>query len=349
MKTLKSLLLISFFFLNIQFSVGQNVVELPHKPIDKSYFELKKTLEKIDESNDQKSIDISIKALGKYKDPEIRYHFIYWELSFHYAKLKQYDKCLEILLKGQKEGLFYFIRSSDNTFPEYVTELNKLDGFDEFMKNNTLLKDEASKTTNTEFMIKLPENYNKNNKYPLMLILHGGIGNIPDLQMDYISDKLKNGFILAYFQGASLAGSYTRGFTNGWFGRVKKGYDQIIAKYAVDTTKVIIAGPSAGGARSIILGVNNMIPAKGLLLSFAVTPGGIDSTTYINSAKRGLKIALLCGEKDWAIKEQKELGVNFDKYGFTNRFVVFPEKGHEYPDNWSYHLDTSLEFLLKEE
>jgi predicted peptidase len=218
-----------------------------------------------------------------------------------------------------------------------------------FIQKNTLLKEEASKTANTEFMIQLPENYNKNNKYPLLLILHGGIGNIPDLQMDYMSDKLKTGFILAYFHGASLAGTYTRAFSNGWAGRVKKGYDQIITKYAVDSTKVIIAGPSAGGARSIILGVNYIIPAKGLLLSFAVTPGGIDSTTYINSAKRGLKIALLCGENDWAIKAQKELGVNLDKYGFTNRFVVFPEKGHEYPDNWSYHLDTSLEFILKEE
>jgi len=348
MKPIKSFLFITFFLLNIHFTIGQDVIELPFKPVDKDFIELTKVLEKIDGSDDQKSIDLSLEALSKFKDPEIRYYLMFWELSFHYAKVKQFDKCFNILQKGQEEGFCYFMQKEDNPFPEYITALEKLDGFDSFMKQNTILKEAAAKTAKTEFMVQLPENFNKNNKYPLMLILHGGIGNIPDLQINYNSTKLKYEFIVAYFQGSSLAGTFTRGFSNGWTGRIKNGYDQIISKYPIDTTKIILAGPSAGGARSIILGLNDMIPAKGLLLSFAVLPSGLDSTTYINSAKRGLKIALLCGENDWAIKEQKELGYNFDKYGITNRFVVFPDKGHEYPDNWPYYLDTSIEFILKE-
>ena len=30
-----------------------------------------------------------------------------------------------------------------------------------------------------------------------------------------------------------------------------------------------------------------------------------------------------------------------------NRFVVFPEEGHGFPENWPYYLDTSLEFLME--
>lgn len=32
-----------------------------------------------------------------------------------------------------------------------------------------------------------------------------------------------------------------------------------------------------------------------------------------------------------------------------NRFVVFPEIGHGFPANFQHHLETSIEFLLKED
>jgi hypothetical protein len=58
---------------------------------------------------------------------------------------------------------------------------------------------------------------------------------------------------------------------------------------------------------------------------------------------------MICGENDWAIQQQKKLGYWLDKYKINNRFVVFPETGHQFPKNWSYYLDTSLDFILKEE
>ncbi|MCP4177726.1 MAG: hypothetical protein GY756_08165 [bacterium] len=208
----------------------------------------------------------------------------------------------------------------------------------------------ANEKANTEYMIRLPEGYNKNKKYPLIMIMHGGIGSIQSLQSYYNSPKLKSDFITAFCQGGDIAGSFTRKFMrNQWQNRLKKVYKQVTAQYSVDTTKIILGGPSAGGFRSIYLGLNNDIPSKGLLLSYTVAPRNLDSTAFIKSAERGLKVALLCGENDWAIKQQKEFAYKLDKYGVENRFVVFPEKVHEYPDNWSYYLDTSLEFIFKED
>jgi predicted esterase len=120
-----------------------------------------------------------------------------------------------------------------------------------------------------------------------------------------------------------------------------------VAKYAVDTSRVILGGPSAGGYRSLILGLEHIIPASGLLLSFPVYPRDSDSTFFIQSAERGLKVALLCGENDWAIQQQKKLGYLLDKYDLQNRFVVLPEEGHGFPEYWQYYLDTSLEYLLE--
>ena len=350
MKTLKSFTVLAFLIFSNNIIFSQEINELAFKPLNNNFVELSKTFSKIGKTDDQKSIDLCLKALEKYKDMNIRNNLIFWRLSFHYASLKQYDKCFDILKKGQNEGLSYYTRTGNYAFPFYLKELEKFEGYEAFIEQNKALKKEASKTSKAEYMVQVPKAYNENIKYPLLIIMHGGIGDIASMQYNYISEKLNSDFIVAYFQGSKIAGSFSRSFSRTeWQGKIKKGYEQIVSKYSVDTTNVILGGPSAGAYRSLELGLNNIIPAKGLLLSFAVNPRVWDSTLYVNSAERGLKVALLCGENDWAIKQQKKLGHWFDEYGIKNRFVVFPEEGHGFPKNWPYYLDTSLDFILKED
>ncbi len=347
MKQVKIILLFAIFAINIQAIIGQEIKELEFKVLDPEIIELKKTLKEINSTDDEKSIRLSLEALDKFKDKDARFDLITWELSVHYANLNQYNKCFDILKQGQQEGMFYYIRSGDRPFPAYTPELEKLDGYKAFLEKNQELKDEASKTSKTEFMVQLPDHYIETNKYPLMLIMHGGIGSIPGIQYNYISEKLKSEFIVAYFQGSVVRASGLRSFVmEEWHEKIKQGFEEIVSKYSVDTSRIIIGGPSAGGYRSLVLGLNNIIPASGLLLSFPVYPRDTDSTFYIKSAERGLKVALLCGENDWAIQQQKKLGYKLDKYGIKNRFVVFPEEGHGFPENWPYYLDTSIDYIL---
>jgi hypothetical protein len=350
MRKTSFLLIAAFILACIQSSYAQNIVELPYKPLDKEFLSFTKTLKEVNENNYQESIDLCTDALDKFQDMNIRNNLIYWELSFHYASLNQYDSCFEILKLGQDEGLFYYTRTGDRLFPPYLKELEKLDGYEIFMAKNNELKEVANQHKTYEFMVQLPTNYNENETYPLMFIMHGGIGNIPNSQYKYLSEKLQNDFIVAYTQGDVFAGSFSRAYDfENWEAPIVKIYQQVISKYPVDTTQIILAGPSAGGYRSLVLGLNNSIPAKGLLLSFAVYPRDSDSTLFINAAERGLKVALLCGENDWAIQQQKKLGYLLDKYGIKNRFVVFPETGHGFPENWPYYLDTSVDFIFSDD
>lgn len=350
MKKVLIIVIAVFNFMGFQSSYAQNIIELPYKPLNKEFLSFTETLKEINKTDYQKSIDLCTEALDNYQDMNIRNNLIYWELSFHYASLKQYDKCFEILKLGQEEGLFYYTRTGERVFPPYLKELKKLDGFETFMSKNSELKEAANQHKTYEFMVQLPTNYNKNETYPLMFIMHGGIGNIPNSQFKYISEKLAKDFIVVYTQGDAFAGSFSRAYDfENWEAPIVNIYQQVITKYAVDTTQIILAGPSAGGYRSLILGLNNSIPAKGLLLSFAVYPRDSDSTLFINAAERGLKVALLCGENDWAIQQQKKLGYLMDKYGVHNRFVVFPEIGHEFPENWPYHIDTSIDYILSDD
>jgi len=334
----------------VQNAYTQNTFELPYKPLDSEFITFTENLKEVDKTDYQGSVDLCIAALDKFQDMNIRNNLIYWELSFHYASLEQYDKCFEILKLGQDEGLFYYTRTNGNIFPPYLTELEKLDGYESFVAKNTELKDAANKYKRFEFMVQLPTGYTKNKTYPLMLIMHGGIGSIPNLQFNYQSEKLQKDLIVVYTQGGSFYGSYSRAYDREtWISQMKSVYRHIITEYTVDTTQIILAGPSAGAYRSILLGLNNSIPAKGLLLSFAVYPRESDSTLFIQAAEKGLKVALLCGENDWAIKQQKKLGYYLDKYGIENRFVVFPEEGHGFPENWPYYLNTSVDYILKDE
>ena len=349
MKTLKTILFLAIILLNIMPSYSQEFKELTFEPLNKDFIELTKNMSQ-QQSNDDKSIELALEGLEKHNKASYRYNLIFWKLSFHYASLKQYDKCFEILKKGQNEGLFYYLGTEEREFPSYRKEIMKFKGYESFRIKNEELKEAANKTKRTEFMVQLPNNYNQNTSYPLMLIMHGGIGSIPDLQYSYQSEKLESEFVVVYTHGGIYYGSSSRAYEReSWQNDIKNIYQQITSNYAVDTTKVILAGPSAGGYRSLVHGLNNEIPAKGLLLSFAVNPSVWDSTLYINSAERGLKVALLCGENDWAIQDQKKLGYWFDKYGIKNRFVVFPEEGHGFPENWTYYLDTSLDFILRED
>lgn len=88
---------------------------------------LKKTLEEITSTDDNRSIELSLEALDKFEDTYIRFDLMVWELSVHYANLKQYNQCFEILKKGQQEGMCFFLRGGDQPFPAYTPELEELE------------------------------------------------------------------------------------------------------------------------------------------------------------------------------------------------------------------------------
>ncbi len=313
MRKIKLLLVAAFILVYVHESNSQNIVELPYKALDKETTDLMKSLKEIDEKEDQNSIDQCIEALDKHEDMNVRYNLIFWELSFRYASMKQYNNCLDMLISGQDEGLFYYFRTGEQIFPPYLSELEKLDGYESFIAKNKELKEAANKNTTLDFMVQLPTDYIKDSTYPLMLIMHGGIGNIPSLQHNYLSENLQEHFIVVYTQGDKYFGSYSRVYDHEkWEDNMKNVYHQIISKYSVDTTQTILAGPSAGAYRSLLLGLHNTIPAKGMLLSFSVYPRDTDSTLFLDAADRGLKVALLCGENDWAIQQQKKLGYYLD-------------------------------------
>ncbi|MDZ7721408.1 MAG: hypothetical protein U5R06_00950 [candidate division KSB1 bacterium] len=68
-----------------------------------------------------------------------------------------------------------------------------------------------------------------------------------------LSHTLQIHFIVAYFQGGERVATGARRFTRDRQQRVMQGYEQILQQYPVDTSRIILGGPSAGGYRSMVL------------------------------------------------------------------------------------------------
>jgi len=66
MKKITLLIITAFILVCTHDSYTQNILELPYKPIDKEFDSLTKTLKEIGKTDDQRSIDLCIAALGKY-------------------------------------------------------------------------------------------------------------------------------------------------------------------------------------------------------------------------------------------------------------------------------------------
>jgi hypothetical protein len=263
-----------------------------------------------------------------------------------YMETKQFDNYLDKCEQLINSGISVFFEIRGNTYPGYTKVLEDNKRFISLLERNNELVTKANGNSTAEYFIQKPENYDKKKSYPLMMIFHGGIGNIQDNQHYWKSKKLKEEYIVAFVQGRNYLSYLKRRFGTDGTEDAKIVYEQIKKDYLIDTTKVLLSGPSAGGSLSIDLAINKHIPAQGLVLAFPVKPRSFGADEIYEAGIKGLKVSMICGENDWALERQKEMSVIFDKLEVENRIVIYPEKGHEYPDDFEEQILKSIEFVV---
>jgi hypothetical protein len=291
-------------------------------------------------------IDLLRRTLDKLSDPYERYQNIFRELSFRCAEAREWQTLLDLLRRGQTEGLFYPFQTGERPWPAYVAEISRLEGFGEFMKENDRLRDKAQRGARLEYFVDKPADYTREKKYQLVLILHGGIGSHIALAENWHSARLASGCIVAHLQGAQYRGSFSRVYEHDSFAGVLTAYQHILKRYSVDESRIVLARQSDGGRSAILLAVNGRIQAWGLILAFPTKPRELEEQAVWTAARNGLRAVFLCGEKTSEFREQKQMAALFDRCALTNLFLAFPERGHEFPDGFPAHLDHSLDFIF---
>ncbi len=324
-------------------AAAQVAAEVPAPDIAPAFREVTDLLGGEEEIDAASAIARLRRSLDAIDDPRERFDIVMWELAFRYAELERYSDVFDVLRSGQREGVFCPLGESARPFGR---EIRRLEGYATFESENTRLLEAAQMSAVTEYFVKLPEGYTERRAYPLVMVFHGGWGSNRHLPDDWQSERLQSELIVAYLQGSVIHGTNLRSYVEGDDADLVEAYHRITRDYAVDTTQVVLAGQSAGGARSINLALSGSLPASRLLLAFPVVPRGISESAFAGAKATGWRVSIVAGEHDWGLARQKVFSVKLDEHEMPNRFVIFPEVGHGFPPGFSEQIDLSLDFLF---
>lgn len=341
---MRKLIIISLIF-NIFICYSQNVTEVP-KPENLEFIDSLFNEVKIKRDSGFYTV-INILENGlKHANTNFEVYKITFNLGFLYTRTEQYNKCIDMWLSANKSGICYDFQFDENLDPPYLKSYEDNKQFLDFIKKNDALLLEQSKNAKAEYFVNLPTGYDSSVNYPLLIVLHGGVGNFYRTYENWQSEKIETDFITVYPQGRIMKGSFSRSYGNEGIEDITEVYKQVVKTYSVDTTSILLAGQSAGGALSLGL-VENKIAAKGLLLAFPVKPGNFDISSAQNLKNSLIRVYTICGEKDkYFYPGQLELSKLMDSAQVENMFIKYPELGHNFPEDFKLQIDNGIKYIL---
>lgn len=268
-----------------------------------------------------------------------------YNIACCYSLLDMKDSAITWLEKTIKLGSYMF--SEDNDFDN----IRKTEEFQQLVvKAESLLKEARSREWPSYVFI--PLDYDSTQNYPVITMLHGR-GSSPD---DFIGELAlfftERGFIYIVPYGTEIYGlsSFSWGEVSKVEEKLISEIENIIRKYSVDISTIILAGYSQGGSRTFSIAVRNPALFKGAIsitgyfdeeglkghfhklenknLKFYIMIGGKDSPEMLNSNKRA-----------------KEL---LEDYGIDVHLKVFPDVGHAFPGDPKDVIGKALDFILEE-
>lgn len=271
-------------------------------------------------------------------------------MALLYNMLGKADKCMEILEYGLERKVTFPFWPGAGPF----ASLEKEERFKKIVETNTSLQAEATAKNEAKVVVVTPEGYSdkEQKKYPLIIALHGWNMNAESFKKLWNSLKTSKEYIQAYILSSQVITKKTAGWTDFQLGRkdVSKIYNKLIKEYPVDTGKVIIAGFSQGGQMALDIAVHNVVPTAGFI---ALKPGGgVPENFNLEAVKkaqqRGLRGAIITGDKDHSLEDQKKMGKMFDEAGLPNQLIINPDQGHWFSKDFSTQLENAIDYIFPE-
>lgn len=290
----------------------------------------------------QEAIELLTGLLEKYPAED---YLIGRDLAILCGKAGEFDKGMAIWEAGHKKGYYYFIIPRSADYKAYVKQKK----FKDIFRNDHIIRKKVNDQSSVQYEVVTPKNYTKTKSYPVMFILHGGGSTIARAKQNWISDSLNNRFIVVFLQ------SYIHYdmLTYGWKSsdpkareEIKRCYNEVMAKYPVDKSKVIIGGISAGATMAIDIALTDTIPVKGFITVCPGMPKDLKDEEIQAAAKAGQKGIMVAGEKDFYRPKQEQMINAFNKLGYQYLYTVIPNMGHDYPENFSSWIDTAIQRMF---
>lgn len=283
------------------------------------------------------------KALTWFPD---HLHANTFNLALMYVQLKEYEGALKALEYGLEHGIWFGKYELNN---EIWAPLRENESFKAFKQHNEQKWKEAQKSTQPKLEVLVPENYDKNKKYPLFIALHGGGENIEAFKPQWTSDLLKKEFIVAYPQSSQLVSMTGYSWTEDielTKKEIQQSYEKILTDFPVDPSRIIVGGFSSGGVASLAAILDETVPAIGFVVLCPAKPDDFSSEKVGRAGARGIRGTLITTEMDPRLPDQKDMAAIMEAQGLLHEFIVTPNIGHWYPENLSELIDTAILHIL---
>ncbi|MBN2415544.1 alpha/beta fold hydrolase [bacterium] len=273
--------------------------------------------------------------------PEHEFTFIK-ELEYLNGKTGRYKENLDLWKEGHERGYFFLLNTRLPRFEPYL----QFPQFDSLAATDARLRAEALKTSKTIYSTRLPDDYHEDSCYPLLILLHGGGSSLEKAQERWrLLNVMKAGYIVVFLQSYLHYDSESFGWRSGDTRAredVSRIYRDLVSELAVDTSRIILGGTSAGGTMAFDLAFRKIIPVEGVIGFCPGRPAGLEMRDLSGSRVR---VYMLGGETDFYLDRQKELAALFDDAGIPYIHTVVPGMGHEFPDHYQRFMSAALEYI----
>ncbi len=329
-KLILTIISLLFYFITL---AAQN-------PPIRTFNDFEKAVNQLEDINDYaKAIELTQSVWDQFPDKVFE---LIKEMEYLNGKTEQYEKNLKLWESGHQQGLFFLLNKRMKQYEPYL----QFTLFDSLVQKDTTLREAAVKEAKTIYHIVKPANFNPQNKYPLLLILHGGGSNMEDVKRRWkLIDEIATDYIVAYFQSYRHYDSKTFGWSSSdprTHKEMKDCFAEIIETYPVDTLQVVIGGTSAGGTMAIDLAFSNTIPIQNIIGFCPGKPRDFSAEKIIN---KDIKIYMLGGETDFYLPKQKELAIIFDEIEVQYMHKIIPGMGHDFPKNYEQVIAEALSYF----
>ena len=189
-----------------------------------------------------------------------------------------------------------------------------------------LLVDQTNEATGRNYWMYVPDNYDKNKSYGVIVWFHNtGKGGKDAKDMKKIWEEYCDSANFIIIGPQSKTG-------NEWVATELEGVvqtiNQALQPYTIDRSRVVVHGMGNGGSMALYAAFNARDLIRGCCVSGAVLPGSAKD----NLPNQPLAFYIVAGDKDPLLKEIKETNDKLKAKKFPTVFKELKEFGKEYLD-----------------
>jgi predicted esterase len=271
----------------------------------------------------------------------------FWRVCLH-SVLGQQEEALHQLEQALDLGFGYGEEALRND-----SDLTSLQGLPEFERLVTRSKEQyaqlAVNVVSTRLVI--PPSHSATPPYPLLVALHGN-NSSAEWSADYWRSPVERGWLVLLPQSSQPGWDSTTFIWNDEERArrdVQQHYVEVQRDYVVDLDRVIIGGYSKGGQVALLLALNGIIPAPGVIAvapALRKSPAEQFPLDHINPEQMP-HVYLIVGQRDEPFYEPTmALAEYLTTHDIDCELSVYPDLDHAYPPKFGDALNTALDYLM---